>query len=112
MIPEGEILMGINPLLIGLGLQTGLGLLEGRSAEKQRKKQQAEQNRKSAFSTLVGSLGGNTPARASQQAPQPGNPLLGAATQLSSDPLVQQQLTKLLERLLSGGGGLLGRLPR
>ena len=116
----GEIMMGINPLLIGLGLQGGLSLLSGRSAEKKRKKQQAQQDRRDAFSTLVASLGG-AGGRPSPQQPQ-GATGIGA---VAGDPLVQKLLSDLLASLLGGGGGgegspggvggqamsLLGRLP-
>jgi hypothetical protein len=94
-------------------VQGGLGLLTQRSAKNQREKERREAEKRAAFAKLVDSLGGQGRDTGRQAGAAAGstNPLLGAATGLAADPLVREQITKLMEQLLSGAGGLLSRLP-
>ena len=104
--------MGFLAALAPALLQTGVGFLQNRSAKKDRKKELKQAEKRAALTRLVESLGGEAGA-ATQQIQQPGNPFLGALGDLTSDPLVRNQLSALIEDLLKGGNpsSLLNALP-
>jgi hypothetical protein len=94
----------MGPFLAALApaaLQSGLGYLSHRSAQKQREKERKEAERKAALANLVGRMGGQATGRQAGAVPALGNPLLKAAQGLSADPLVQQQIRDLVSNLMS-----------
>mgnify|MGYP003139955603 CR=1 FL=1 len=105
----------MGPFLAALApaaLQSGLGYLSHRSAQKQREKERKEAEKREAFSQMVSSMGGRAQGRQTGAAAAPVNPLLAAAQGLSADPLVQQQIRDLvssfMSRLPSGQAGFGG----
>ena len=105
----------MGPFLAALApaaLQSGLGYLSHRSAQKQREKERKEAERKAALANLVGRMGGQATGRQAGAVPALGNPLLKAAQGLSADPLVRQKIEDLvrsfMSRLPSGQAGFGG----